>query len=98
MTRYIDADKIPCFLSVGDDRPIEGIEIAYKHDIDKLPTADVVEVVRKSVKDYEGYYEVDQFGRVYSVDRVISVNTLVAFQFQWLLLRMYDETRAYKNA
>lgn len=33
-----------------------------------------VEVVRKSVKGYEGYYEVDQFGRVYSVDRVISVN------------------------
>ena len=35
---------------------------------------DVVEVVRKAVKGYEGYYEVDQFGRVYSVDRVISVN------------------------
>lgn len=36
--------------------------------------ADVVPVVRKSVKGYEGYYEVDQFGRVFSVDRVISVN------------------------
>ena len=36
--------------------------------------ADFVEVVRKAVKDYEGYYEVDQFGRVYSVGRVISVN------------------------
>ena len=36
--------------------------------------ADYVEVVRKSVKGYEGYYEVDQFGRVYGVDRVISVN------------------------
>lgn len=35
---------------------------------------DVVEVVRKAVKGYEGYYEVDQFGRVYSVDRIISVN------------------------
>ena len=33
-----------------------------------------VEVVRKPVKDYEGYYEVDQFGRVYSLDRVIKVN------------------------
>lgn len=30
-------------------------------------------VVRKPVKGYEGYYEVDQFGRVFSVDRVISV-------------------------
>ena len=34
----------------------------------------IVPVVRKSVKGYEGYYEVDQFGRVFSVDRVISVN------------------------
>lgn len=38
------------------------------------PAADVVEVVRKPVKGYEGYYEVDLFGRVYSIDRVISVN------------------------
>ena len=37
-------------------------------------TEDVVEVVRKAVKGYEGYYEVDQFGRVYSVDRIIPVN------------------------
>ena len=36
--------------------------------------ADFVEVVRKAVKGYEGCYEVDQFGRVYSVDRIISVN------------------------
>lgn len=34
---------------------------------------DMVEVVRKSVKGYEGYYEVDQFGRVYCVDRIICV-------------------------
>lgn len=37
------------------------------------PAADVVEVVRKPVKGYEGYYEVDQFGRVFSVDRVVTV-------------------------
>ena len=43
-------------------------------NIMNIPAADVVEVVRKAVKGYEGYYEVDQFGRVYSVDRVISVN------------------------
>jgi hypothetical protein len=40
----------------------------------ELPTADVVPVVRKPVKEYEGYYEVDQFGRVFSVDRVVLVN------------------------
>jgi hypothetical protein len=33
-----------------------------------------VEVVRKAVKGYEGYYEVDQFGRVYSVDRLVPVD------------------------
>lgn len=43
-------------------------------EIAEAPAADVVEVVRKAVKGYEGYYEVDQFGRVYSVNRVISVN------------------------
>lgn len=42
-------------------------------NVRKMPTADVVEVVRKPVKDYEGYYEVDQFGRVWSIDRVVIV-------------------------
>ena len=40
----------------------------------RIPTSDVVEVVRKPVADYEGYYEVDQFGRIYSLDRTISVS------------------------
>ena len=47
---------------------------AVLHMVENLPTADVVPVVRKPVKKYEGYYEVDQFGRVFSVDRVVSVN------------------------
>ena len=38
------------------------------------PTIDAVPVVRKPVVGYEGYYEVDQFGRVFSVERVISVD------------------------
>lgn len=37
------------------------------------PAFDVVEVVRKPVVGYEGYYEVDQFGRVFSIDRVVTV-------------------------
>ena len=44
------------------------------HVIDSIPAADVVEVVRKPVVGYEGYYEVDQFGRVFSVERVVSVD------------------------
>lgn len=42
--------------------------------LEDSPTADVVEVVRKEVKGYEGYYEVDKYGRVYGVDRVVFVN------------------------
>ena len=38
-----------------------------------VPAADVVEVVRKPVSGYEGYYEVDQFGRVFSLGRVVTV-------------------------
>lgn len=41
--------------------------------IEAAPAVDAVEVVRKPIKGYEGYYEVDQLGRVFSVDRVILV-------------------------
>lgn len=41
--------------------------------VEEAPSADVVEVVRKPIKAYEGYYEVDPFGRVYSVDRIVPV-------------------------
>jgi hypothetical protein len=45
------------------------------HQVRELtPAVDAVEVVRKPVKGYEGYYEVDCLGRVYSLDRVITVN------------------------
>ena len=42
-------------------------------EISAAPTIDAVPVVRKPVVGYEGYYEVDQFGRVFSVDRVVTV-------------------------
>lgn len=40
----------------------------------KMLNVDAVEVVRKPVKGYEGYYEVDQFGRVFGLERIIKVN------------------------
>lgn len=46
----------------------------FKFMLTDAPAADVVEMVRKPVVGYEGYYEVDQFGRVYALDRVITVN------------------------
>ena len=51
--------------------------VCFNRTIDALETAsavDAVEVVRKPVVGYEGYYEVDQFGRVFGVDRTVSVN------------------------
>ena len=42
-------------------------------DIDDAPTVDAVEVVRQPVRGYEGLYVVDQFGRVFGVDRTTMV-------------------------
>lgn len=42
--------------------------------LSEMDSADVVEVVRKPIKGYEEHYEVDQFGRVYSVDRIVHVD------------------------
>jgi hypothetical protein len=86
MSRYIDADVLieeleSCSYetwSKGVNRTwwaqAVNVKDNIKRCIDRQPTADVVEVVRKAVKGYEGFYEVDQFGRVYSVDRLIPVD------------------------
>lgn len=44
MGRYIDADAIKYFVSVTNDGCF--YRVAFKDEIDKIPTADVVEVVR----------------------------------------------------
>ena len=46
----------------------------YKGNIMEIPAADVAEVVRRPVRGYENYYVVDQFGRVFGVDRKITVS------------------------
>lgn len=56
------------------NEPCEPSDCDITRKIMELPSADVVEVVRKPVAEYEGYYEVDKFGRVYSVDRIVSVD------------------------
>ena len=53
--------------------PVQTLGEAYGI-IQEMETVDAVPVVRKPVKGYEGYYEVDCFGRVYSLDRTVSVN------------------------
>ena len=44
MSRYIDADAIKYFVSVTNDGCF--YRVAFKDEIDKIPTADVVKVVR----------------------------------------------------
>lgn len=43
MTRYIDADKIKY---TTDTHTVTDLKIAFKHEIDAIPTADVREVIR----------------------------------------------------
>lgn len=47
MSRYIDADLIPYFKTFNPNKGEKTIaDMAWRGDIDSLPTADVVEVVR----------------------------------------------------
>lgn len=86
--RLIDANALPKLFDAEFKQTMKLIRGGEKH-LDNLaegfaeairiakyiaPTVDAVPVVRKPVKGYEGYYEVDQFGRVFSVDRVIAVD------------------------
>lgn len=62
---------------ITDDLYGMGIMAGNDHAMKKIkaaPAVDAVEVVRKPVVGYEGYYEVEQFGRVFGVDRTVSVN------------------------
>ena len=45
----------------------------YEENYKTCPLIEI-DLVRKPIKDYEGYYEVDQFGRVFSVERTVTVN------------------------
>lgn len=48
--------------------------VVFRGEIEKMPAVDAVPVIRKPVVGYEGQYEVDNLGRVFSVDRVKQVN------------------------
>ena len=53
MSRYIDRDKIPFYIGI-DAETGEEIMLATMNQIEELPTADVVEVVRcKDCKYYD---------------------------------------------
>ena len=68
MAEYIDREKI---FSIWRSMPAPASVTSLAAAISQTPAADVVEVVIKPVPGYEGYYEVDNLGRVFSVDRII---------------------------
>ena len=77
--RLGDVDKLlyhkrkVMFFGLGQDDECWGFAVPVE-EIDKAPTIDAVPVVKRPVPGYEGYYEVDNLGRVFSVDRIIHVN------------------------
>ena len=75
--RTIDADALMKTVFndvVLVDGEVKGVGLILAETVDNAPTIDAVPVVRKPVVGYEGYYEVDQLGRVFGVDRVIYVD------------------------
>lgn len=70
--RLIDANALK--KEIRDDAEINGRNYALmKMHINEAETVDAVEVVRKPVRGYENHYVVDQFGRVYGIDRTTTV-------------------------
>lgn len=65
MSRYIDAEWLLGVAELSKD-------VIDVDDVYNAPSIDIVP--RKAVKGYEGYYEVDMYGRVYSLERTITVN------------------------
>ena len=56
-----------------DCTDIDCVDCIIENAIKNAPTVDAVEVVRKPVRGYENHYVVDQFGRVYGIDRTTTV-------------------------
>lgn len=91
--RLIDADalNVPHFHLATD-------KIKVLDMIDEAPTIDIVP--RKAVKGYEGYYEVDMYGRVYSVERTVQVNDngrIYDKPVKGRELSQADHTKGYKT-
>ncbi|MDD3142536.1 MAG: HNH endonuclease [Lachnospiraceae bacterium] len=58
---------------IESDNSLKNARKLIKLCVQEAPVVDAVPVVRKQVRGYEGYYEVDIFGRVYGIERTIQV-------------------------
>ena len=76
MSRYVEYDSLIADSYESDmwDRGTQrfNLRVVEVDDIEKAPSIDLVR--RKPVVGYEGYYEVDMYGNVYSVERTVKVN------------------------
>jgi hypothetical protein len=99
MSRYIDADAL---LSKGQfvvRMNDYGEYFVTVEEINKMPTVDAVQVVRKPIRGYEGMYEVDNLARVFSVERVKTVNDngrVYDKPIQAKQLRQWMHSKGYK--
>lgn len=73
----IFCNSCKAIFSIEDDSPFVTVNEDYKYRKEKTKEAwnkrAQPEIIRKPVIGYEGYYEVDNCGRVYALDRVIHV-------------------------
>ena len=87
MSRWIDADALTADIQERYCKPCKERKEDYNEvrcrvcwvddamdEIDGFADNSIDIVPRKAVKGYEGYYEVDMYGRVYSLERTITVN------------------------
>lgn len=103
--RLGDVDKLlyhkrkVMFFGLDPDDECWGFAVPVE-EIDKAPTIDVVPVVKRPVPGYEGYYEVDNLGRVFSVDRIIHVNDngrIYDKPVHGVVLKQTNHSRGYKT-
>ena len=88
MAEYIDKEQFLASMGLtGDETKYGNRDAEHQHRSystymsyeimdcvdDSIVEEELVPVVRKPVVGYEGYYEVDQFGRVFSLDRSVVV-------------------------
>lgn len=68
-----DGREYACnFIDMGGEPSAEWFTV--EDAVENAPTVDAVPVVRKPIRGYEGMYEVDNLARVFSVERIKTVN------------------------
>lgn len=92
MSKWIDADALKEKIdNIWNGRPLSSLGARILAMIDSAPSIDIVR--RKPVVGYEGYYEVDMYGNVYSVERTVKVNDNGRFYDKPVKSKKLSETK-----